>query len=83
MVTTRVKATISKQLKTSTYESLFADLQIDRKIMVVWGNYFKGGFPVIAETTRSHIFSIEVNQVILAAIVLAPNLYCQNRLQVT
>ena len=33
----------------------------------------KGGFPVIAETTRNHNFSKEVSQVILAAMVLAPN----------
>ena len=38
----------------------------------------KGGFPVIAETTRNHIFSKEISQVILAAMVLAPNFYSQN-----
>ena len=32
----------------------------------------KGGFPVMAETTRNHIFSKEINQVIIAAMVLAP-----------
>ena len=35
----------------------------------------KGGFPVMAETTRSHIFSKEISQVIIAAMVLAPNFY--------
>ena len=35
----------------------------------------KGGFPVMAETTRNHIFSKEVSQVIIAAMVLAPNFY--------
>ena len=35
----------------------------------------KGGFPVMAETTRNHIFSKEINQVIIAAMVLAPNFY--------
>ena len=38
----------------------------------------KGGFPVIAETTRNHAFSKEISQVILAAMVLAPNFYCKN-----
>ena len=36
---------------------------------------FKGGFPVMAETTRNHIFSKEISQVIIAAMVLAPNFY--------
>ena len=31
-----------------------------------------GGFPVMAETTRNHIFSKEISQVIIAAMVLAP-----------
>ena len=31
----------------------------------------KGGFPVMAETTRNHIFSKEISQVIIAAMVLA------------
>ena len=35
----------------------------------------KGGFPVMAETTRNHIFSKETSQVIIAAMVLAPNFY--------
>ena len=35
----------------------------------------KGGFPVMAETTRNHIFSKEISQVIIAAMVLAPNFY--------
>ena len=38
----------------------------------------KGGFPVIVETTRNHTFSKEVSQVILAAMVLAPNFYCKS-----
>ena len=42
----------------------------------------KGGFPVIAETTRNHIFSKEISQVILAATVLAPIFYCKNCLRV-
>ena len=33
------------------------------------------------ENTRSHIFSIEIDHVILAAMVLAPNFYCQNCLR--
>ena len=36
-------------------------------------SYFEGGFPVMAETTRNHIFSKETSQVIIAAMVLAPN----------
>ena len=39
------------------------------------GNHGKGGFPVMAETTRNHIFSKEISQVIIAAMVLAPNFY--------
>ena len=35
----------------------------------------KGGFPVMAETTRNHIFSKEISQVIIAAMVLVPNFY--------
>ena len=35
----------------------------------------KAGFPVMAETTRNHIFSKEISQVIIAAMVLAPNFY--------
>ena len=35
----------------------------------------KGEFPVMAETTRNHIFSKEISQVIIAAMVLAPNFY--------
>ena len=35
----------------------------------------QGGFPVMAETTRNHIFSKEISQVIIAAMVLAPNFY--------
>ena len=38
----------------------------------------KGGFLVIAETTRNHTFSKEISQVILAAMVLAPTVYCKN-----
>ena len=37
--------------------------------------YTKGGFHVMAETTRNHIFSKEISQVIIAAMVLAPNFY--------
>ena len=37
----------------------------------------KGGFRVIAETTRNHIFSKEISQVMLAAMVLAPDFYCK------
>ena len=39
------------------------------------GMFSKGGFPVMAETTRNHIFSKEISQVIIAAMVLAPNFY--------
>ena len=35
----------------------------------------KGGFLVMAETTRNHIFSKEISQVIIAAMVLPPNFY--------
>ena len=35
----------------------------------------KGGFPFMAETTRDHIFSKEISQVTIAAMVLAPNFY--------
>ena len=42
------------------------------------GNSPLGGFPVIAETTRNHTFSKEISQVILAAMVLAPNFCCKN-----
>ena len=42
----------------------------------------KGGFPVIAETTRNHIFSKQISQVIPAAMVLAPNFCCKNCLRV-
>ena len=35
----------------------------------------KGGFPVMTETTRNHIFSKEISQVIITAMVLAPNFY--------
>ena len=37
------------------------------------GQINKGGFPVMAETTRNQIFSKEISQVIIAAMVLAPN----------
>ena len=33
----------------------------------------KGGFPVMAENTCNHIFSKEISQVIIAAMVLAQN----------
>ena len=32
-------------------------------------------FPVMAETARNHIYSKEISQVIIAAMVLAPNFY--------
>ena len=43
---------------------------------------FKGGFPVMAETTRNHIFLKEISQVIIAAMVLAPHFYWKNCLRV-
>ena len=46
-----------------------------RVISAMRGNPPKGGFPVMAETTRNHIFSKEISQVIIAAMVLAPNFY--------
>ena len=46
------------------------------------GSEYKGGFPVIAETTRNHIFSKEFSQVMLAAMVLELNFYCKNCLRV-
>ena len=36
----------------------------------------------MAETTRNHIFSKEISQVIIAAMVLAPNFYWKNCLRV-
>ena len=36
----------------------------------------------MAETTRNHIFSKEISQVIIAAMVLAPNFYGKNCLRV-
>ena len=36
----------------------------------------------MAETTRNHIFSKEISQVIIAAMVLAPNFYRKNSLLV-
>ena len=36
----------------------------------------------MAENTRNHIFSKEISQVIIAAMVLAPNFYCKNCLRV-
>ena len=49
------------------YHPLLLSIQIQSVI--------KGGFPVMAETTRNHIFSKEISQVIIAAMVLAPNFY--------
>ena len=46
------------------------------------GEPHKGGFRVIAETTRNHIFSKENSQVMLAAMVLVPDFYCKNCQQV-
>ena len=36
----------------------------------------------MAETTRNHIFGKGISQVVLAAMVLAPNFYCKNCLRV-
>ena len=38
----------------------------------------KGGFVVFAETIRGHTFQTEISEVILAAMVLAPNFCCKN-----
>ena len=46
--------------------------QLEKKLLL---QKSKGGFPVMAETTRNHIFSKEISQVIIAAMVLAPNFY--------
>ena len=46
-------------------------LSMDQTVSEVIG-VIKGGFPVMAETTRNHIFSKEISQVIIAAMVLAP-----------
>ena len=46
--------------------------------MLMQNSLPKGGFPVIAETTRNHTFSKEISQVMLAAMVLAPDFYCKN-----
>ena len=53
-----------------------------RKITQISHEKVKGGFPVMAETTRNHIFSKEISQVIIAAMVLAPNFYRKNCLRV-
>ena len=42
------------------------------------GEPHKGGFRVIAKTARNHIFSKEISQVMLTAMVLAPDFYCKN-----
>ena len=47
-----------------------------------WQRSYEGGFPVMAENTRNHIFSKEISQVIIAAMVLAPNFYWKNCLRV-
>ena len=39
------------------------------------GDSPKVSFPVIAENTRSHVSSMEIGQVILTAMVLAPNFF--------
>ena len=57
------------QHKTSQILLIFIDF--DRVLTT------KGGFPVIAETTRNHTFSKEISQVILAAMVLVPNFCCK------
>ena len=44
----------------------------ERRIILNVFIHFKGGFPVMAETTHNHIFSKEISQVIIAAMVLAP-----------
>ena len=44
----------------------------------VWKHLYvqtKAGFPVIAENTRSYVFSIEILQVILTAMVLVPSFF--------
>ena len=46
------------------------------------GINFKADVFVIAEIIRNHIFSKETSQVILAAMVLAPNFCCKNCLRV-
>ena len=46
------------------------------------GEPHKGGFRVIAETTRNHILSKEISQVMLAAMVFVPDFYCKNCQQV-
>ena len=42
------------------------------------GEPHKGRFRVIAETTCNHIFSKEISQMMLAAMVLVPDFYCKN-----
>ena len=39
-------------------------------------NTFEGEFPLIAETTRIHIFSIRISQVILGAMILTQKFCC-------
>ena len=42
----------------------------------------KGGFPVIAQTSRSHVFTKEINHASTRSQYLNGNFYCKNRLRV-
>ena len=54
---------------------LFRCFQIQIRRPIIWHSLYQceGGFPVIAETTRNRTFSKEINQVILATMVLTPS----------
>ena len=64
----------SKHLRLTTYvgEKVFKVQSLLGKMLVSKHYKTNGGFPVMAETTRNHIFSKEISQVIIAAMVLAP-----------
>ena len=63
---------MQKQFKTTRQHSVIIGYHY---LVCVIYDLSKGGFPVMAETTRNHIFSKEISQVIIAAMVLAPNFY--------
>ena len=44
-------------------------------VSLSFGLLSKGGLPLIAETTRRHVFSTEISEVILSVMVFVPNFY--------
>ena len=66
--------------KSERYDNGRISFPCERGLIPRRGEYIpqseaEGGFPVMAETTRNHIFSKEISQVIIVAMVLAPNFY--------